>query len=212
MKLEALFEMPISVNREMPIFLDSTIRFYSEDTISREFDIISKIKSGAETLWSILKKDKTKAIIGSIGIRKEDGKPGLKMLGELEFKKPDLAFDKDIKTPGHVLQVDSVIVYDTKFNGIGYNLYLSIVEAGYILVSDHTQFVGGRKLWEKLAKFTSSNKYAVYVLDNGSPVLDDQGEPLAYNGSNLSDEKIWKPETTLRQDSTRYVLLMLKKK
>lgn len=212
MKIEDLFEMPDFINKEMPVVMSGTMRFYSEDTVNRDFDIIGKVKINDEEFWSILKKDKSFAVIGVLSVRKEDQKVGLSLIGKLEFKnKPDLSYDEVIFTPKNVLQVDVVEVYSKeKSNGFGYNLYLSLVEHGYVLISDHTQYVGGRKLWEKLAKF-SGNKFDVYVIDNGNVILDESGKPLKYDGKNIADEKIWKAPSKTAKESTRYVLLAMKK-
>jgi hypothetical protein len=213
MKVEDLFEMPDFINKEMPIVTGHSIRFYSEDTIKREFDIIGKYKKDIETYWIILKKDKSAAVIGLLSNRKEDNKVGIHILGQLDFKdKPDLSFTKDIPTKEHVLQVDSVEVYSSKFQGIGFHLYLSLVKYGYIIVSDHTQYVGGRKLWEKIAKISDAKKYSVYIIANGDPILGDDGKPIEYDGSNLNDDKIWNEPTSKIPDSKKYVLLMMKKK
>lgn len=213
MKIEDLFEMPDFINKEMPVTMSGSMRFYSEDTIAREFDIIGKVKINDEDFWSILKKDKSFAVIGVLGVREDDNKSGLQLIGQLDFKEPDLAFDREIKTPEEVLQVDSVQVFSkSKFQGIGYNLYLSLVEYGYIIVSDHTQYTGGKKLWEKIARSSASKKFEVYVIDNGHPIVDGEGKPLKYDGTNLADEKIWKAPAKSAKESTRYVLLMMKKK
>jgi hypothetical protein len=158
MKIKDLFEMPEFINKEMPVVMSGTIRFYSEDTIKREFDVIGKVKINDENFWSILKKDKSFAVIGILSKRKEDQKVGIELVGQLDFKdKPDLSFDRDIPTNKNVLQVDSIVIFNnSRFQGIGYNLYLSLVEYGYVILSDHTQYLGGKKLWEKIAKLDTS--------------------------------------------------------
>ena len=213
MKIEELFEMPEFIDKEMPVVMSGTMRFYSEDTIKRDFDSIGKVKVNDEEVWSILKKDKSFAVIGILSVRKEDKKIGLNLIGKLEFKsKLDLSYDEEILTSKNVLQVDVVEVYSKeKANGFGYNLYLSLIEYGFVLISDHTQYIGGRKLWEKLARF-SGDKFDVYVIDNGNVILDDSGSPLKYDGKNITDEKIWKTPAKSAKDSTRYVLLAMKKK
>ncbi len=137
MNVQDLLEAPPDFHdKEMPIVMTGTLRFYSEDTIKREFDVIGTAKKASETFWTILKKDKSFAIIGQISKRKEDKKVGIQILGKVDFKdKPDFSFDKIIDADKHVLQVDSVEVYDkNKFQGLGSNLYQSLVEYGYIVV------------------------------------------------------------------------------
>ena len=217
MKLkELLLETPDFLDKEMPIITStstSTFNFYSIDTINREFEIVDKSKIGKIEYWTLLKNDKSSAVIGQLGKRKEDNKIGIQLDGQLEFKnKPDLAFDKLIKLPEHVLQVDSVEVFTDKFKGIGYLLYMGLASFGYIIVSDHSQYRGGKKLWEKLSKLSTANNYSVYIVDNGHPVLDDKGEILKYDGTNLADDKIWSsPTTNIANSRHNYVLLVLKK-
>ena len=86
MKIEELFEMPEFIDKEMPVVMSGTMRFYSEDTIKRDFDSIGKVKVNDEEVWSILKKDKSFAVIGILSVRKEDKKIGLNLIGKLEFK------------------------------------------------------------------------------------------------------------------------------
>lgn len=88
---------------------------------------------------------------------------------------------------------------------------MSLIEFGYVLISYHTQYIGGKKLWEKLAKLSEASHFDVYVIDNGNVVMDGD-KPLKYNGKNLADEKIWKAPAKNAKEATRYVLLMLKKK
>jgi len=214
MKLkELLTETTDFINKEMPLNTSASINFYSEDTINREFDIIDKIKINDITYWIVLKKNKSFAVIGKMDKRNSDGKVGIQMVGVLEFKdKPDFAFNRLIDVDENVLQVDSVEVYDkVKFNGLGFNLYLSLAKYGYIIVSDHSQYRGGKKLWEKLSKLSTANNYSVYIIDNGHPVLDDKGEILKYDGTNLADDKIWAVPTTNIANSKHYVLIVLKK-
>lgn len=213
MKLqEFLMEMPDFINKEMPIITNGTIRFYSIDTIERDFDLISKTIKNNEEFWTILKKDKSIASIGILSRRKEDNKLGLDLLGILDFKEsPDFSFNRLINVNEKVLQVDSVNIYSDKFQGFGYLLYSTLVEYGYILVSDHTQYLGGKKLWEKISKLSNSNKYSVFIVNNGEVLLDDNGMPLEYNGSNLNDDEICGDKTSNINDSRRYVLLVMKK-
>lgn len=213
MKLQTLLEMPDFIDKEMPTIDTSTVNFYSKDTIDREFELVGTSKIDDIEYWIILKKDKSFASIGRAAYRKEDDKAGIQLIGKLDFKDvPDFSFNKLIKINEKVLQVDSVEIYSKdKFKGIGYLLYLSLVQYGYILVSDHVQYIGGKKLWEKIAKLSSAKDYSVYIVNNGDPILDSGGELLKYNGTNLADDKIWAKPTTNITDSKRYVLLVMKK-
>jgi len=213
MKLETLLEMPDYIKKEMPVINVSTVNFYSEDTINREFNIIGKTKSENSEYWTIIKKNKSFAVIGELGVREEDKRVGIKLVGQLDFKdKPDFAFDRLISIPESVLQVDSVAVYSNKFKGMGFNLYLSLVKYGYIIVSDHTQYEGGKKLWEKIARLSSAKEYSVFIVDNGEPRTDSDGNVIEYDGTNLKDDTIWGDVDSNIENSRRYVLLVMKRK
>jgi hypothetical protein len=188
MKLKDLLEAPDFHNKEMPVIISGTLRFYSEDTVNREFDIIGKVKQNDETFWIVLKKDKSFAVLGQLSTRKEDKKVGIQVIGRIDFKdKPDFAFDRLIDIHEHVLQVDSVEIYNNnKFQGLGYNLYKTLTDYGYVIVSDHSQYIGGRKLWEKISRLSTAKDYSVYIVNNGHPVLDDNDKPLEYDGTNLT--------------------------
>jgi len=214
MKIEDLLEAPPDfIDKEMPVIITGTLNFYSEDTIEREFDIIGTVKIASETYWTILKKDKSFSVIGLLGKRKEDKKVGIQIIGTVDFKdKPDFSFDRLIKTDKNVLQVDSVQIQDkNKFRGLGFNLYKSLVDYGYIIVSDHAQYRGGKKLWEKISKLSNAKNYSVYIVNDGKVVTDDKGELIKYDGTNLADDKIWAKPTNKISDSRRYVLLVMKK-
>ena len=213
MKLETLLEMPDYIKKEMPVINASTVNFYSEDTINREFNIIGKTKSENSEYWTIIKKNKSFAVIGELVVREEDKRVGIKLVGQLDFKdKPDFAFDRLISIPESVLQVDSVVVYSNKFKGMGFNLYLSLVKYGYIIVSDHTQYEGGKKLWEKIARLSSAKEYSVFIVDNGEPRTDSDGNIIEYDGTNLKDDTIWGDVDSKIENSRRYVLLVMKRK
>jgi hypothetical protein len=213
MKLETLLEAPDFIDKEMPVIMNGTLNFYSNDTIKREFDVIGTVKIASEIYWTVLKKDKSFAVIGQLGKRKEDDKVGIQIIGTVEFKnKPDFSFDKLIKTNKNVLQVDGVQIHDkSRFRGVGFNLYKSLVDYGYVVVSDHVQYRGGKKLWEKIANLSTASNYSVYIINDGEVSLDDNGDPLKYNGTNLADDKIWATPATKTTDSRRYVLLLMKK-
>src|SRR5574343_270942 len=213
MKLKQILEGPPDfLDKEMPdVKTSSTIRFYSQATIDREFDVLGQSKSGSEEYWSIISKDRTFAVIGRVGVRKSDMSGGIYMLGTLDFKdKPDLASNRWIETSKVALQVDSVVVHDQKFNGVGYELYKAIVNYGFVLISDHTQYRGGKALWQKIVRLALADHLAVYVVDDGNPILDDNGKPLKYDGKNIPDDKIWNAPT--HGSGSRYFTLLILRK
>ena len=213
MKLRDLFEMPDYIDKQMPVLTNSTVNFISRDTIDRDFDVISKQNDDDLIHWVLLKKDKSFAILGELSLRKADNKEGVKIIGQIDFKdKPDFAFDRLIDIHKHVLQVDSVQVHSSdKYKGFGYQLYLAIVMYGYVIVSDHTQYHDGKKIWQKISRMSNSNDYSVYVVNNGNAILDDKGTPKKFDGKNIDNSEIWGPQTNDTAKSKRYVLLVMKK-
>jgi hypothetical protein len=214
MQLKDLLEMPTFVNRELPIIdMGYSLLFYSSNTIQREFDVLGKRTIGDNEYWTILKKDKSFAVIGIVGVRKEDGVGGLNIIGHVDFKSMvDLSWSKDISIDNkNVLQVDGVqIINKEKMKGFGYNLYSMIVDAGFVIISDTVHYVGGKALWKRIAEYSNTNNYKVYIIDNGEVVMKDD-KPLPYNGYNYPENLIWSNEKSSYNDSKKHVLFVLKK-
>lgn len=212
MKLsELLSEAPDFINRELPV-TDNEIRyrFYSDDTIKRDFLILSKTKVGSDTILTIIKKDYSFAVIGERSVRSSDNTPGLRLIGHLDFK-PEVQWEywpkEQYATDERILQVDGVQILNAeKLRGFAKLFYESIVDAGFILVSDTTQYIGGRKLWEKLAK---SSKHKVLLVKDGNLIMNNN-TPLIYNGTNYPESDIWRDSNTGINDSSRHFLLVLK--
>jgi hypothetical protein len=214
MQLKDLLEMPTFINRELPIMdMEYTLLFYSSNTIQREFDVLGRRTIGDKEYWTILKKNKSFAVIGIVGVRREDGIGGLNIIGHVDFKTTiDLSWSKDIPIDNkNVLQVDGVQIIDKeKMKGFGYNLYSMIVDAGYVIISVTVQYIGGKSLWKRIAKHSNSNNYKVYIIDNGEVIMKD-GKPLTYNGYNYPENLIWSDEHSSYNDSKKHVLFVLKK-
>jgi hypothetical protein len=84
-------------------------------------------------------------------------------------------------------QVTMVRVADgMNFAGIAKQTYNEIAKR-VDLVSDHEQYLGGKAIWDSLARESDVN---VYVFDGDDYVRED-GKPLKYNGQNVSSDKIW---------------------
>lgn len=215
MKLSQLLEGPPDyLDKEMPVVSIKSINFYSEDTVKREFELMAKIEKGADTYWAIIKKNKSFAVIGKLSKREQDGATGIELVGKLEFKdSPDFSYSEMIETPAHVLQVDSVVVLESeRFNGVGADLYKAIAKYGYVLVSDHTQYRGGRRLWQKIIKMSKADGLEIFVVDNGKPLSDEDGNPIVYDGNNIPAEKIWGAPTDDMSKSKFFTLLVLRNK
>ena len=190
----------------------NTFNFYSEDTIKRDFDLIDVGTFKGDKTATLISKTKKFAVIGKMGVRKEDGKVGLFIIGTVEFKdEPNISYDRAIPSK-NALQVDVVeIKQSDKARGFGVLLYCNLVKYGYIIISDNVQYIGGKALWKKIASMSQFKKLDVYVIENGKPVLDETGEPKKYNGTNIDDAEIWAAPSTDIEASKRYTLLLLRK-
>jgi hypothetical protein len=90
----------------------------------------------------------------------------------------------------NIIQVDRVAV-TTKAgsSGIMSRVYKMLVDRGFTLVSDITQFDPAQALWKKIA---TDPEYKVYVADIDHGIFrDEDGTGIVYNGTNLDDQDIW---------------------
>lgn len=203
MKIEELFEMPQVIDREL-MTIDSGAY--------ERFNTLATLKAKYRQLISIEKfivgisKDTSFAFIGEYSNRKEDDEPGAIVYGTVDFKKPvNISSIADIDVPKKVLQIDGVeISKKYQRDGIGYYLYLALIKAGYIVISDNLQYLGGKALWKKIAKKAINNNYKVYIADDTELRMKD-GKQEEYDGSNIDDAEIWS-----MNNSKAYTLLVAK--
>ena len=110
------------------------------------------------------------------------------------------------------LQVDVVYTHE-KYNG--YNLagilYIILARYGYSVISDFTQYNGGKFLWKKLARESEARKYIVRLWDdeNQNWVKKD-GEIIKYDANNLDDEEVWKDISFMTSEGTTLFVLSSK--
>jgi hypothetical protein len=130
------------------------------------------------------------------------------VLGTLDFKPPLISGNGLVDTTAHkhVLQVALAhVVPNRQQRGIGLQLYAALAHAGYVIISDNTQYLGGQALWKRIARETLGGRYQVFVLDNGVPRLDAAGQLVTYDGSNIDDAELWSEDR-----SRKYTLFALK--
>ncbi len=214
MKCIELFEMPTYLDLELPIS-DVEVNVMSLDTIQREYDVIShsttdfnkiktlldvktKKKSQASdkpknVIIGAIKKDNSSAVVGPLTIR-NDGTPAVAVSLTISFHDPE--DNEPENAPGeagiNALQVDTVVAANQlKGAGYGYALYKMLMNAQKTILSDNIQYIGGKKLWEKIVKKAAQDGHQVYVLQNGKYLRDAQGLPIVYNGTNIPDSEIW---------------------
>jgi hypothetical protein len=206
MKLsDLLSEMPIFKNTEMPP-MELLQPFYSMNTLHREFDFIGKGQTrDNEEFWVVIKKNHNFAVIGVPGTRERDGREGMNIYGEIEFKTNLLISGLNKIVAGkNVVQVNVVGISEKyRHMGFGFYLYLTLAKAGFVVISDNTQYIGGKELWKSIAS-TVCNSYVVYVIDNGVVRVNLDGTPVVYDGHNIDDAELWSTDS-----SRKYTLFAL---
>lgn len=104
-----------------------------------------------------------------------------------------------------VLQVDSVYM-DRNYRNetLCATVYEHLVRAGYVLMSDESQFTPAVHLWHKLIR---RNNFPVYVMDVDNGFVSKDGQPIRYDGKNIKFEDIW---TSGEDLSGMYKILVMK--
>ena len=197
MKLKALFEGPPPVfdPKEMPTFSSSSLgRFYSNRTIESDFNKIGTFNLDDDQYFIIISKETDFACIIKIGERVEDKTIGGYIIAQADFKEPiNITFDRSIKyEPSKVIQIDGVEVYqkNLKKRSLGFYFYLGLIKAGYVVISDNYQYIGGKELWKKIIKMSEYDfGFSVYLIDNGHPRLDSDGNPIKIKSKDIENEQ-----------------------
>lgn len=184
---DILTEMPQIINKELPVFnLGTHKRFNTFDTLSIKYITIID-----QPYYVGLSKDNSYAIIGEYNNRDYDNAKGVNIIGSIEFKTPLNISSTKLITNAKILQVDGVQVdKDYQRDGIGYYLYFALITAGYAIVSDNIQYLGGQAIWKKIAKLSNIYNYKVYIMDD-MVIRTNNGVPVYYDSSNIDDCEIW---------------------
>ena len=211
MKLDQLLEMPQAIRRNLGDDPDDdhepmTSFFMTNEQFANRYTVVGM---NGNTIAG-LAKDLGGALVGVRGPRKEDQVEGVHIYGQLHFKDVyNLGFPNDplrLKQQ-RVLQVSLVnVVKDTEYRGLASFLYTSIAGAGFTIISDTTQYNGGIELWKKLGRARPGN-LAIYLINKGDVLKDEQGKPIEYNGSNIPEDQIWSEDET-----NKFVLFVLKQR
>lgn len=200
MKLSSLFEMPTLINKELSVYKDRFQPFYSSDSVEKMFDVVWRQSDKPESYCVLIEKDRTFAVWGIMTTDpKREGVEGVEIISIVDFKdglniKTTIPFD-----PANTLQID--LVQTTKRSqqaGIATELYLKLAHAGFTIISDNEQWIGGMKLWKKLAKVSVLDKHAKVFL-----LRYNKLKP--YNGINIPDDEIWSEDS-----KHKYTLFVLK--
>ena len=107
------------------------------------------------------------------------------------------------------LQVDTVYTHiDYQTMNLAVTLYRILARYNYTIVSDFTQYNGGKALWKKLAKESEARKFVVRVWDDETQdwMKDSSSNAMKYNAENMDDEEIWKDISQHNEATTLLVL------
>lgn len=74
--------------------------------------------------------------------------------------------------------------------GLGSNVYRTLVEMGYSILSDKVHFEGGKKLWKNIIKKAPSWEAKVLIVKNGKIETNSRGEPIQVT-TETQEDKIW---------------------
>lgn len=201
MKVSELFEGPYHIDSDYRphIKMDS---YPSMDGLKRENEFLGTLdKDGKEyNFW--LSHSKKVAKIST------NGKDEIGQIRQLIVA--ELRFDNRAKLPiKNELQVDTAYTHpDYRGKFLSGGLYILLSRYGYSVVSDFTQYNGGKELWKKLAKESDARKFVVRVWDDETSdwINDADGNPLKFDADNLDDDKVWKDISQHNEATTLLVL------
>lgn len=179
--------------------------FLSDDALKRSFTHLGALLQLNQEFDFWLKNSKVLAVITSRAKNDVNEDSNL-IVVNLEFQKPaGLPVLNEI-------QVSTVKCLDRfESKGLAAALYIVLAKCGYTVVSDFTQYRGGKALWKKLARQSQARNYVIRVWDDNARdwFKSDDGEAIRYNAHNLADDAIWHSIEALYNPTT---LLVLSKK
>ena len=212
MKVQELFESPPPYLHDGEYSAPEELEkptYYSDSSLSRMFiylcdEIFENIKVSFYMLDNL-------KVVGVIPEKKEKTQEkSNQIVFSLRFKtyKTIINYPDDIDK-SKVLQVDSVFTSKiVRGTGIASFVYAMLVERGFIVVSDTSQFEDGKQLWKKISKEAHFNDYVIHIIDDENGfVKDKSGKIIAYDSSNIDDAKIWSGGLNLEGE---HILLMMK--
>lgn len=170
---------------------------YSAAAISRSFEVIEELTVAEQHFLIIFDKETPRASIVKAELEDVGSEPRHIAVAMLELNKQKTIGDNVISVKRFwedpdVLQVEGVCV-ERRFQESGFatQLYEALVlKCGVILMSDNTQYEGGKALWQKIAR--NSEALAVFILDTDAGVFFPyDGTKTVYDGVCIPEEKIW---------------------
>ena len=181
MKVSDLFEGPYHIDQDRAPVVKATAQ-PSDEGLRRENDLLGELHFGDEVFSFWLSKNKKAAIVSTkiqnsnsiVLTVKFDNRAGLPVKNEL--------------------QVHTVYNQQHHRNkNLAMAMYVLLARYGFTVVSDFEQFNGGKALWQKMAKESSTRNFVVRVWSDEKEdwIRDQDGTVLSYDGTNIDDADIW---------------------
>ncbi|MGB7803592.1 hypothetical protein [Buttiauxella sp.] len=170
---------------------------YSASAIARSFEVIEEITIAEKRFLIIFDKKTPRASIVKAELEDVGGEPRHVAVAMLELNNQKDIGDNVVSVErfwedASVLQVEDVCV-DKRYQELGFatQLYETLVlKCGVVLISDNTQYEGGKALWQKVAR--SSKALSVFILDtDAGKFFPYDGTKAIYDGISIPEEKIW---------------------
>lgn len=151
-------------------------QFISPDALDRSWVYVGN----TEKVWVFVHSKGTHAVAGEVTKR------GLVVKLQIEFK------TKAVQLPTLGLTVKQISFVSVSSGweetGVARDTY-EVLASHYTLVSDKKQYWAAKRLWKSVAR--KDSHVNVYVWDSGDWVRGNNGTPIPYNGSNISEDLIW---------------------
>lgn len=217
MKLSDLFEMsPYWAKGEKdPAHWKKTLEVcYSENAIEREYQQLTSFELDNEVQGikqlSIFFHKETLTVIACFKTKNQFNENCFKPVFELNFRSKTTIknFPADLKNK-KILQVTRVQTGKSFQNlGIASFIYQYFIKHDFVILSDTSQFDGGKVLWDKLIRRSELSEYKIRILDDERGYLKHDGKVIEYNGHNIGEDEIW--TTNLNFDWEHKFLILSK--
>ena len=170
---------------------------YSAAAIERSFEVIEELTVVDQHFLIIFDKQTPRASIVKAELENMGGELRHVAVAMLELNNQKTLGDNVISVKrfwedAQVLQVEGVCVERRlQESGFATQLYEALVlKCGVILMSDNTQYEGGKALWQKIAR--SSDALSVFILDTDEGAFFPyDGTKAIYDGMSIPEDKIW---------------------
>lgn len=186
MKVSDLFEGPYHIDQDWAPVV-KTKAWPSLEGLKRENSHLGTLElNGTEFHFWLSSKNKFARV--STSSKDDIGQDRQLVVCEVSFdNRAGLPVKNELQV--HTVHTDS----DFRNKNLAMAMYVLLARYGFTVVSDFEQFNGGKALWQKMAKQSSSRKFVVRVWSDEKEdwVRDQDGAVLSYDGTNIDDAEIW---------------------